>query len=547
MAIKFAAGQQIGTFTLVERLDEHVGGEAWYASASGGDGDEVLVYLVTDPEVQIILREQCAYLENLLEFGPPTGVQPLVACNPYSEPPYTAEPRAASFRPLAHLLRENAPLPVPQALQIFRKVLNRIDALHTAGQPHGIVRPDHILLNETTGEVRLSGLGWGRVASTMLRRSILQSTGTDEPDDGVYFAPEQSGSALGFAPPADIHALGVLLFELLTGHLPNSGHDRLTRPGLSKAEEFEAVFRDCVSEDPRRRPPSAVRIAEMLPHPGDDSDPNLQSSSTARMPVAASPLDPLRPKLVQVHGTGVELPAPYPYSETSHDTVPAEVRTFYVATTPITARLYALFLRSLTPEEAEPYILLDEFCTVARSAQGAVPQRGLGNHPVNAVSYAGAEAFCRWLSQEAGHPFRLPTLAEWLAAAGTPRGTSQQWPWGTEEPTPDHATFGRRWCDLGLSVMEPVDAHPIGSSPCGALAMCGGVGEWTSTTLAQLPSGADLKNGDAQAATEIAAIVGGSWFDEADEIQPRLPRLMPRHFRRVTMGFRVVSDQEPGW
>ncbi|MGH7844143.1 MAG: formylglycine-generating enzyme family protein, partial [Candidatus Binatia bacterium] len=68
------------------------------------------------------------------------------------------------------------------------------------------------------------------------------------------------------------------------------------------------------------------------------------------------------------------------------------------------------------------------------------------NHPeqpVVAVSWFDAVAYCLWLSEMTGEPYRLPTEAEWERAA---RGgaESRQYPWGDDDPEslPGYAT---RW------------------------------------------------------------------------------------------------------
>jgi formylglycine-generating enzyme required for sulfatase activity len=100
------------------------------------------------------------------------------------------------------------------------------------------------------------------------------------------------------------------------------------------------------------------------------------------------------------------------------------------------------------------------------------------NHPVVAVSWYEAEAFCNWrsayMTEETGHEhrYRLPTEAEWEWAARGHNG--RWWPWGMtwEE---DHAN-----ADRILYVTTPVGIFPAGASPFGVLDMAGNALEWTA-------------------------------------------------------------------
>jgi iron(II)-dependent oxidoreductase len=103
-------------------------------------------------------------------------------------------------------------------------------------------------------------------------------------------------------------------------------------------------------------------------------------------------------------------------------------------------------------------------------------------HPVTAVSWADAQAYCRWLSAQTGRTYRLPTEAEWEKAAswaeergsgGLPGGRKRQYPWG------DEWQAGR--CNFGNDDTTPVTAFPEGVSPYGCYDMLGNVQEWTST------------------------------------------------------------------
>jgi len=97
----------------------------------------------------------------------------------------------------------------------------------------------------------------------------------------------------------------------------------------------------------------------------------------------------------------------------------------------------------------------------------------MADHPAGCVVWAQAKAYCAWAGR------RLPTEAEWEAAARGPDGL--KYPWGNQDP--DCALTNMAGC-TGAS--DPVGAHPTGASPFGALDMAGNavemVEDWYSAT-----------------------------------------------------------------
>jgi formylglycine-generating enzyme required for sulfatase activity len=95
------------------------------------------------------------------------------------------------------------------------------------------------------------------------------------------------------------------------------------------------------------------------------------------------------------------------------------------------------------------------------------------DHPVTGVSWNDAQAYCRWLSDQTGRLYRLPTEAEWEKAASWAGGQKRWFPWG------DEWQAGR--CNFGSDDTTPVMAFPEGVSPSGCYDMLGNAQEWTST------------------------------------------------------------------
>jgi serine/threonine-protein kinase len=119
---------------------------------------------------------------------------------------------------LADLLRTRGALPVRQAALVAARVADALAHLHTRGIVHRDVKPSNVLFT-AHGELRLADFG---VAARIGSRGTL-GDGWRETRVGTlpYAAPEQwIAPESAIRPAADVFALGVVLYELLTGRLP---------------------------------------------------------------------------------------------------------------------------------------------------------------------------------------------------------------------------------------------------------------------------------------------------------------------------------------
>lgn len=107
-------------------------------------------------------------------------------------------------------------LPESQAVTLIDGILAGLGAIHTAGLIHRDVKPENVLLT-ATGEPKMTDLGVARDSQAQQKTQLGARLGTPE-----YMSPEQA-QGLAVDARSDLYAVGLILFELLTGSRPFSG------------------------------------------------------------------------------------------------------------------------------------------------------------------------------------------------------------------------------------------------------------------------------------------------------------------------------------
>jgi hypothetical protein len=182
-------------------------------------------------------------------------------------------------QPLNALLRAGA-LPIPTAHTILTDIAAALDCAHGLGIVHRDVKPGNVMIQRTTrgragtdagdgGEMRAILMDFG-IAKLRDDGFSTTLTGTGMIGTLDYAAPEQITSARAVDPRADIYALGVVAYQLVTGHLPFEGtaahvvfahlqqpppDPRAHCPVLSAAAA--AAILQALSKDPADRFPTA--------------------------------------------------------------------------------------------------------------------------------------------------------------------------------------------------------------------------------------------------------------------------------------------------
>ena len=166
------------------------------------------------------------------------------------------------------------PQPAAEAAALLETLARTVDYAHQKSIVHRDLKPANVLL---------AADGTAKVADFGLAKQMDQDADPKE-DGGMmgtpsYMAPEQAwGKNREVGPPADIYALGAILYEVLTGRPPFRAADRWQTIQLVRTQEpvsprqlvpqvprdLELICLKCLTKDPLQRFPSARELADEL-------------------------------------------------------------------------------------------------------------------------------------------------------------------------------------------------------------------------------------------------------------------------------------------
>ncbi|WP_287461917.1 SUMF1/EgtB/PvdO family nonheme iron enzyme [Accumulibacter sp.] len=156
--------------------------------------------------------------------------------------------------------------------------------------------------------------------------------------------------------------------------------------------------------------------------------------------------------------------------------------------------------------DAEFEDLLAQWYPAGRQTQPAFwddPAYSDASQPVVGVCWHEVRAYCAWLSAQTGQLWRLPSEAEWEAAARGREG--RRYAWGDE--------FDASRCNSFESHVRgttPIGVFPDGDTPEGVADLCGNVWEWTSSAYEPYPYAPDARREGADSDAR-RVVRGGSW------------------------------------
>ncbi len=120
---------------------------------------------------------------------------------------------------LANRLLHRGTLPPYEVVALLAEITDVLAAVHARGVVHRDLKPDNILITPADREFPLRVIDWGVARLGPLGRLTLDGL---TPGTPIYMSPEQA-TGRNIAAPCDIYSLGVIAYELLTGHPPFDG------------------------------------------------------------------------------------------------------------------------------------------------------------------------------------------------------------------------------------------------------------------------------------------------------------------------------------
>src|SRR5437867_8154892 len=299
------AGSRIGRYTIVEALGQGGMGKVYLARDPVISRNVALKVISIRPDLSE--EEAGQYRERFLREAQAAGalIHPnIVAVHDIGQDAASGSPyivmEHVPGQDLKKVILSRAPLPAAEAVGIVAQIAAALDYAHKCGIVHRDVKPANVLITEQ-GRVKIADFGVARLPGSDLTRSdqFVGSPG--------FMSPEQlkGGEVDG---RADLFALGVILYQLLTGKAPFEGESvsevlyRIsTQPADPPSEthhdvspDFDPILEKALAKDPAQRYQSGHDLIEALsplalaeePEPGTEEE---SVGPAGDRPVFASP------------------------------------------------------------------------------------------------------------------------------------------------------------------------------------------------------------------------------------------------------------------
>ncbi len=172
---------------------------------------------------------------------------------------------------LKQLLKKKGALSLSEAIDIMLQITDGIKEAHDSYIIHRDLKPQNILIQEN-GEIKITDFGIAMALNS------TQLTQTNSVMGSVHYLPPEQASGKGATIKSDIYSMGIMFYELLTGHVPFKGdnaveialkHMKSEIPSVRKENEsipqsVENIIIKATAKNPKNRYETAKEMHEDL-------------------------------------------------------------------------------------------------------------------------------------------------------------------------------------------------------------------------------------------------------------------------------------------
>ena len=242
-------------FTIKRAIDRGGFGEVYYALSDSGK-EVALKLLQRNQQVELRGVSQCLNLKH-------PNLVTIFDIKTDADGDHWVVMEYVSGKSLEAVLDEYPQgLPLAEVEDWLTGIASGTAFLHDRGIVHRDLKPANVF--RENGVVKIGDVGLSKFITPSRRSAQTESVGTV-----YYMAPEVAHGKYGSE--LDVYSAGIMLYEMLTGHVPFSGEStgeilmkHLTEPpDLSKIPaQFRAVVGRALEKDPRQRTPGAAQLLE---------------------------------------------------------------------------------------------------------------------------------------------------------------------------------------------------------------------------------------------------------------------------------------------
>src|SRR5215212_8771021 len=369
-------GRTLGPFEIISELGR--GGMAVVYKARQADLERTVALKILPPELSI----DKSYLARFLQEARSAAalehphIMPIYAVGAAEGVNYIAMKFIAG-QTLKDIVQERGALNIAEAAVMLDQVADALDYAHSRGVIHRDIKPSNMMTDQNDW-VYLTDFGLARGGSTGGLTMAGTVMGTPE-----YMSPEQAQGLSTIGPPTDIYALGVVLYELLTGQMPFQADTPMgmlvarlqyaPRPPRDYRgdlpEPVEDVIMRALARKPEARYPTAKQLIAAL-----------KSAAGLGSGAFVLPQRPVSPAL------GVPVAPTQPVSPLRGVPQPASPAFGLPPTQAISPAQGLPTLPAGAPQGTPPYVIPANAGQLASAPRTATPPAGFGSLPASATS-----------------------------------------------------------------------------------------------------------------------------------------------------------------